>query len=100
MAGNPLQGASVLTPKAAALKYDSGKDNAPKVLATGRGEIAKKIVEKAKEFDIPLFQNEELAELLVRQESGSEIDPALFKAVAEVFVWLMRSEESAELSKR
>ncbi len=90
----------MLRPKAAALSYDSKRDNAPKILASGQGAVAEKIIAKAKEFDIPLFQNSELVELLVKEDSGSEIDPALFQAVAEVFVWLMRSEESAELSKR
>jgi len=88
----------MLTPKAAALKYDSINDNAPKVVAAGQGEIALKIIQKAKEFDIPLFQNKILADTLSKQEIDTEIDPELFKAVAEVFVWLMKVEESAELS--
>ncbi len=83
--------------KAAALRYGEN-DNAPKVVASGRGDIALKIMEKAKAFDVPLFQNEALAEALLKQEVGSEIDPQLFQAVAEVFVWLLRAEESVELS--
>jgi len=88
----------MLTPKAAALKYNSINDNAPKVVASGRGKIALKIMQKAKEFNIPLFQNEILAEVLSKQEINTEIDPKLYKAVAEVFIWLMKTEESAELS--
>ena len=88
----------MLTPKAAALKYNSLNDNAPKVIASGKGDIAIKIMEKSKAFDIPLFQNEILAEALTKQEIDTEIDPQLFKAVAEVFVWLMKTEESIELS--
>ncbi len=83
--------------KAAALRYGEN-DNAPKVVASGRGDIALKIMEKAKAFDVPLFQNEALAEALLKQEVGSEIDPQLFQAVAEVFVWLLKAEESIELS--
>ncbi|WP_456322169.1 EscU/YscU/HrcU family type III secretion system export apparatus switch protein [Hydrogenimonas sp.] len=89
----------MLSPKAAALKYRTQKDAAPKVVASGRGEIARKIIEKAKMFDVPLFQNPALADALLAQEVGSQIDPALFQAVAEVFVWLMKTEESAQLSK-
>jgi len=88
----------MLTPKAAALKYNSINDNAPKVVAVGKGETALKIIEKAKAYDIPLFQNEILAEALTKQEIDTEIEPELFKAVAEVFVWLMKAEESIELS--
>ncbi len=83
--------------KAAALRYGEN-DNAPKVVASGRGDIALKIIEKANAFDVPLFQNEALAEALLKQEVGSEIDPQLFQAVAEVFVWLLKAEESIELS--
>ncbi len=90
----------MLNPKAAALKYSAARNAAPKVIATGRGEIALKIIEKAKAYDVPLFRNEALADALLRQEVGSEIDPQLFQAVAEVFVWLMRTEEEIQLSGR
>ncbi|WP_456380866.1 EscU/YscU/HrcU family type III secretion system export apparatus switch protein [Hydrogenimonas sp.] len=90
----------MLTPKAAALRYRRHEDNAPKIVAAGRGEIALKIVEKAKAFDIPLFRNETLTDALLNQEIDSEIDPQLFQAVAEVFVWLMKAEESVQLSSK
>ena len=89
----------MLTPKAAALKYAIHEDNAPKIVAAGKGEIALKIIEKAKAYDVPLFQNPTLADALLEQKVGSEIDPRLFKAVAEVFVWLMKVEEEAQLSR-
>ena len=89
----------MLTPKAAALQYDAAKQNAPKIIASGRGEIALKIIEKAKAFDVPIFQNPTLADALLKQEVGGEIDPQLFQAVAEVFVWLMRTEEKAQVSR-
>ena len=88
----------MLTPKAAALKYRMYEDGAPKIVAAGKGEIAKKIIEKARAYDVPLFQNPALADALLRQPVGSEIEPKLFKAVAEVFVWLMKSEASAKAS--
>ena len=90
----------MLTPKAAALKYTMQKDSAPKVVASGRGDIALKIIEKAKAFDVPLFQNEALADALLQQDIGIDIDPLLFQAVAEVFVWLIEAEESVQLSQR
>ncbi len=87
-----------MTRKAAALKYKA-IEGAPKIVASGKGDIALKIIEKAKIFDIPLFQNEALAESLLKQNVGTQIDPQLFQAVAEVFVWLLKSEETAELSR-
>lgn len=79
--------------KAAALKYDKDNDSAPKVIASGKGEVALKIIEKAKEFDIPLFANEALVNSLVDLKLDQEIPKELYSAVVEVFVWLMKNEE-------
>jgi len=84
--------------KAVALRYKAYEENAPKVIAKGKGEIAKKIIEKAKKFDVPLFQNEELADMLLNVEVGEEIPPKMYDAVIEVFVWLYKLEEKAKLS--
>ncbi len=83
------------TPKAAALKYDSSSNNAPKVLAKGKGKIAEAIIAKAKEYDIPLFANEALVESLVGLEIESEIPAELYQAVVEVFVWLAKADAKA-----
>jgi len=90
---------SVNTNKAVALKYKTYEDLAPKVLAKGKGELAAKIIEKAKIYDIPLFQNEALADMLLNVEVGEEIPPKMYKAVVDVFVWLYKLEEKAQLSK-
>ncbi len=81
--------------KAIALKYDDAGSNAPKVVAKGQGAIAEKIKEKAKEFDVPIFKNEALAASLLNLDLDEQIPPNLYKAVAEVFVWLMQSEKKA-----
>ncbi|WP_024788230.1 MULTISPECIES: EscU/YscU/HrcU family type III secretion system export apparatus switch protein [unclassified Lebetimonas] len=85
--------------KAVALKYKAYEQNAPKVIAKGKGKIAQKIIQKAKEFDVPLFQNEELADMLLNIEVGEEIPPKMYEAVVEVFIWLYKLEERAQLSK-
>ena len=81
--------------KAVALKYDKSGQGAPKVVAKGQDEIAQKIKEKAAEFDVPLFQNEALASSLLNLNLDEQIPANLYKAVAEVFVWLMQSEKKA-----
>ena len=83
------------TDKAAALKYNSKENNAPKVIAAGKGEIAKKIVKKAKEFDVPIFANEALVNSLVDLEIGKEIPTELYRSVVEVFVWLAKQDAKA-----
>ncbi len=86
--------------KAVALKYNQKSNLAPKVVAKGQGEIAKKILQKADEFEIPIFKNRALAESLLKLDVDEQIPPNLYKAVAEVFVWLMSAEQKAQLSKR
>lgn len=86
-----------LTPKAAALKYEKDSDRVPTVVAKGRGMIAEKIIQKASEFDIPLFKNELLADSLLNVNIDEQIPATLYKAVVEVFVWLAKNEQ--KLSK-
>ncbi len=84
--------------KAAAMTYNKESQAAPKVVASGKGVIAQKIIEKAKIFDVPIFQNEALVNSLVDLEIGEEIPPKLYNAVVEVFVWLHKTEKRAEVS--
>ena len=74
---------------AVALHYDKG-NGAPRVVAKGRGAIGAKIIEVAKANDIPIEENEILAGALSKVELGEEIPPDLYKAVAEVLVFVLR----------
>ena len=85
--------------KAVALKYEENGTSAPKVVAKGKGEVANKIMQKAAEFDIPIFENKALADSLLNLNLDEQIPANLYKAVAEVFVWLMKSEKKAQLSR-
>jgi flagellar biosynthesis protein len=78
------------SPKAVALKYDSSKDRAPKVVARGRGEIAEKIVAVAKANNVPLYEDKNLAEILEALDLETEIPAELYRAVAEVLVFIYR----------
>ena len=73
---------------AVALHYD--KSGAPRVVAKGRGSIGEKIIEIAKAHDIPIEENEVLAGALSNVELGDEIPAELYKAVAEVLVFVLR----------
>jgi flagellar biosynthesis protein len=73
--------------RATALRYDKAEGGAPKVVATGAGEIAKRIVEIAEEQGVPVHSEPALAEALSRLELAQEIPEDLFAAVAEVLVW-------------
>lgn len=72
---------------AVALAYNPG-DVAPTILATGKGELAEKIIEKAKESDVPLYKDNKLAATLSKLEIGDTIPPELYEVVAEILVFV------------
>ena len=74
--------------EAAALKYDPDEGPIPKVVAQAKGELARRIVEIAVENDIPIYSDERLVEKLLELDYFSEIPPELYKAVAEVIVYV------------
>ncbi len=78
------------SPKAVALKYDNKKNKAPRVIATGRGDIAEKIIEVAKAHNVPLYEDKNLVQLLEALELETEIPPELYRAVAEVLAFIYR----------
>ena len=78
------------SPKAVALKYDRKKDNAPRVIAKGRGEIAEKIIEVAKAHNVPLYEDKNLVQILEALDLETEIPPELYRAVAEVLAFIYR----------
>ncbi len=77
-------------PKAVALKYDQEKDHAPKVTARGRGEIAEEIIEIAQAHNLPLYEDQNLVQILEALELETEIPPELYRAVAEVLAFIYR----------
>jgi len=72
---------------AVALSYDPNED-APKVIASGQGYIADRMIERAKEADIPIHKDESLANTLSKLEIGDMIPPELYGVVAEVLVFV------------
>ncbi|MBC2712721.1 MAG: EscU/YscU/HrcU family type III secretion system export apparatus switch protein [Desulfosarcina sp.] len=76
--------------KAAALKYDQAKNMAPRVVAKGKGYIAEQIIQVARENDVPLHEDRNLANVLDAMELEAEIPAELYRAVAEVLVFIYR----------
>ncbi|MEJ2591323.1 MAG: EscU/YscU/HrcU family type III secretion system export apparatus switch protein [Candidatus Thiodiazotropha sp.] len=70
---------------AIALNYDG--ENAPRLTAKGRGELAQRILELAEQHQVPLHEDRELAALLAQIPLGEEIPEALYRAVAEVIAF-------------
>lgn len=76
---------------AVALSYEPDKE-APVVIATGKGHLADRILQRAKEADIPIHKDEKLAESLSKLELGDSIPPELYDVVAEVLVFVDRMD--------
>jgi flagellar biosynthesis protein len=76
--------------KAAAIHYDQAQKMAPRVVAKGKGHIAEQIMRLAREHDVPLLEDRNLANVLEAMELESEIPAELYRAVAEVLVFIYR----------
>ena len=76
---------------AVALEYERGTRNAPRVIAKGRGELARRIVEIADEHGVVIDANGPLAEALAGVELEEEIPIELYEAVAEIIGFILRA---------
>jgi len=77
---------------AVALSFDP-EDTAPKIIATGKGQIAERIIERANAADIPIHEDKTLADTLSRLELGSYIPPELYEVVAEILVFVDKMDK-------
>lgn len=81
----------LMSKTAVALRYNPG-DTAPEIIATGKGELAERILETAKENDVPVYEDEKLAKTLSKLEIGDMIPPELYEVVAEILVYVDRMD--------
>ncbi|WP_406676288.1 EscU/YscU/HrcU family type III secretion system export apparatus switch protein [Moorella sp. ACPs] len=85
--------------KAVALRYNSEQDKAPRVVASGRGAIADKIIVTAREAGVPVHRDTHLAEMLAGLDIGSEIPVELYQMVAEILVFIYSLDLDAKMLK-
>jgi flagellar biosynthesis protein len=78
--------------RAAALRYDAGTDQAPHVVATGKGFIAERIIAEARAAGVPVRDDAALAEALAGLDLGAQVPDSLYRAVAEALAWAYRLE--------
>ena len=78
-------------PLAVALHYDKSAVPVPRVVAKGRGDSGEAILALAREHGVPIEENAPLAEALAQVEIGDDIPEALYRAVAEVLVFILRA---------
>ena len=85
-------------PRAVALRYDRSAASpgaAPEVVAKGRGEVATRILDLAREHDVPVREDADLVELLSHCQMGDEIPVDVYGAVAQLLTWLYRLDGDA-----
>ena len=85
---------------AVALGYDPDKDNAPTVIASGKGALAERIIEKAQENEIPVHEDDKLAGTLANLGIGEAIPPELYEVVAEVLVFVDAMDKIMQKSNK
>lgn len=81
---------------AVALDYERGTRDAPRVIAKGRGELARRIVAVAEESGVVIDANGPLAEALAGVELDEEIPIELYEAVAEIIGFVLRAAHSRQ----
>jgi flagellar biosynthesis protein len=86
--------------EAIALGYKPETQDAPHVIAKGKGYIAESIIEKAKEKGIPIQEDPSLVTLLSQLEINETIPEELYKVVAEVFAYIYRADQQLVRTNR
>ncbi|HNS56888.1 MAG TPA: EscU/YscU/HrcU family type III secretion system export apparatus switch protein [Smithellaceae bacterium] len=80
--------------QAAAIKYDSATDAAPKVTASGQGMVAERIIAIAGENGVPIKSDPDLIQVLSKLKVGAEIPEELYRAVAEILAFVYSLNEN------
>jgi flagellar biosynthesis protein len=76
--------------RAVALRYETGRDRAPRVTAKGAGPVAEKIIELARGENIPISEDPDLVSALIQLDWYEEIPAELYRAVAEILAFAYR----------
>ncbi|HDY99083.1 MAG TPA: flagellar biosynthesis protein FlhB [Pseudomonas sabulinigri] len=80
------------TREAIALVYDGAQ--APTLTAKGEGELAEQIIQLAIDYEVPIYENADLARMLTQLELGDQIPEALYRTIAEIiaFAWYLKGK--------
>jgi flagellar biosynthesis protein len=85
--------------EAAALSYEAG-ETAPRVVASGRGYVAERIIAAAQEAGVPVKSDPALARALSALDLGEEVPEAMYRAVAETLAWAYKLDAQAGTAAR
>ncbi|WP_419095573.1 EscU/YscU/HrcU family type III secretion system export apparatus switch protein [Alkalihalobacterium alkalicellulosilyticum] len=85
--------------QAVALQYNQGKEDAPKVIAKGKGIVADEIIALAEKHNLPIQEDRSLVELLAKLEINETIPTELYSVVAEVFAFVYQLDQHTSKTK-
>jgi flagellar biosynthesis protein len=85
---------AVVPKLAAAIRYDSAKDDAPRLTAKGKGHVAERIIELARQNNIPVRSDKALVQILSKLDLDQQIPPDLYRAVAEILAFVYSANET------
>jgi len=78
---------------AVAMKYDVAQDRAPRIVAKGKGAVAERIMELARQSGVPVHEDPELIEALAKLDVQQEIPAELYQVMAEVLTFIYRANK-------
>lgn len=81
------------TLQAAALRYDEGVDEAPRVVAAGEGHLARIIIERAKQHGVPVLEDAGLTAELLHVGLDEQVPSRVYYAVAKVLAFVYALEQ-------
>lgn len=79
--------------KTVALKYDQKNDQAPRIIASGKGSIAEMIIKKAKEENISIKKDKDVVQVLAELNIGEQIPEELYTVIAEILSFFYDLED-------
>ncbi|GAF66302.1 EscU/YscU/HrcU family type III secretion system export apparatus switch protein [Alkalihalobacillus trypoxylicola] len=91
---NQIKGQKQNGKSAAVIRYDEQNEEAPRVVAQGRGMVANQIIQMAKEHDIDLQTEPSLLSNLLEVDLGEQIPPQLYSVMAEVLLLIEKMEKN------
>lgn len=76
--------------RAVALRYTPGQDEAPIVTGKGQGRLAERMIELARQNNVPIQEDRNLVRVLSLLEVDKQIPPEAYQAVAAILAFVYR----------
>ncbi len=84
---------------AVALRYNTDKDYAPVIVASGHGKVADRIIEVADQNGVPVFRDDSTAAVLTMLNVGEQIPASLYEVIAGIYIEVLNLSQELNESK-